>query len=103
MPDPSTHGTNPPAPPLGRSRLLARYRIVAVIVALLGAVGVAWSVRRAIATSAQIERIGYTELLAHGTAGDVEKAENDGERGVLQLKKGTSAAVVLSQWDLHDT
>src|SRR4051812_37816790 len=96
MLDPSTQGKNPPAPPLERSRLGARYRLLVVLLALLSAVAVAWSVRRAIINSTQVERIGYTELMAHGTAGDIEKAEIDGERVLLKLKNGTSAAAVVS-------
>src|SRR5262245_19008222 len=97
MLDPSTtHGSNPPAPPLSRSRLLLRHRIAIVLLALLGVIGVGWSVRRAVATSGQVEHIGYTELLARGSAGDVEKAEIDGERVTLRMKNGSSALAVVS-------
>jgi cell division protease FtsH len=67
-----------------------------MLVALLGVIGVAWSIRRAVLTTAHVEHIGYTELIAHGTAGDVEKAEIDGERMMLKLKNGTSATAVVS-------
>jgi cell division protease FtsH len=73
-----------------------RHRLAIVLVVLVGVIGVAWSIRRALASSTRVERIGYTELIAHGTAGDVEKAEIDGDRVLLKLKGGGSATAVVA-------
>src|SRR5260221_11704759 len=96
MLEPSSHGTVPPSRPIRRSPLLARQRLTVVLLALIGAIGTAWSIRHSLASSARTETIGYTELLAHGTAADVVKAEIDGERGLLKLKNGATAMAVGS-------
>src|SRR5438552_3302533 len=95
MQDPSTHGPNPPAPPLRRSSISRRYRVAIAFLAFLGVVALAWSIKRGFATS-HVAAIGYTELLAHAGAGDVAKAEIDGERVSLKLKNGSSAMAVVS-------
>src|SRR5258706_9943234 len=92
MPDNTSHGQNPPAPPLSR---VARHRMTIVFLAFIGALGVAWSLMR-IFSSPHIEAIGYTELVAHAGTGDVVKAQIDGERITLKLKDGRSAMAVVS-------
>jgi cell division protease FtsH len=95
MQDPSSHGIEPAVPPNRRRRTIIRYRAVALL-AFLGAVGIAWSVRRSMAPDSRVESIGYTELFSHGAAADVAKAEIDGERILLTLKNGTTATAIVS-------
>jgi cell division protease FtsH len=96
MLEPSSHGTAPPSHPIRRSPLSARFRWAVIVLALLGAIGLAWSIRYALASNARAESIGYTELLSHATAGDVVKAEIEGERVLLKLKGGATATAVVS-------
>jgi len=67
-----------------------------VLLALAVVVGALWSIKKVIAPSARVESIGYTELLARGAAGEVTKAEIDGERVLLKLKNGGAAAAIVS-------
>src|SRR5579859_1093860 len=95
MQDHTSHGQNPPAPPLSRASLYARHRLTIVALALAGVLGLAWTIKRSFANP-RVESIGYTELVAHAAAGDVMKAEIDGERVTLKLKDGRSALGVVA-------
>jgi cell division protease FtsH len=70
--------------------------LVVLVLAVAAAAGIAWSIKRGLVAGGRVESIGYTELLAHGSAGDVTKAEIDGERVLLKLKNGSSATAVVS-------
>jgi cell division protease FtsH len=56
---------------------------------------VGWSVKRAAAPSSAVETIGYTDLLTRSSAGEVTRAEIEGDRIMLRLKNGGAAAAVV--------
>jgi cell division protease FtsH len=78
------------------NKLQARYRLAFAVAALLGILALVGMVRRFTVAAAPVESIGYTELLARGTAGDITKAEIDGERISVKLKNGGSASAIVS-------
>src|SRR5258708_21624352 len=94
--DPSAPGQKPPTHPLKRSKTQARYRLAVVVISLVGVIALVGSIRKVIGASPHVEAIGYTDLLARGAAGDVTKAEIDGERVLVKLKNGGSATAVVS-------
>src|SRR5262245_43306566 len=96
MLDPSSHSATPPAPPIEKAPITARYRLAIVLLALAVALGLGWAIKRGIASGSRVESIGYTELMARGASGEVTKAEIDGERVVLKMKNGTTATAVVS-------
>jgi cell division protease FtsH len=64
--------------------------------ALMVAVGAAWSIKRTLTPPARIESIGYTELLTRSAAGEVTRADVEGDRVLLQLKNGGTATAVIA-------
>jgi cell division protease FtsH len=68
----------------------------------MAATGIGWTIRRAAVPAPHVESIGYTDLLTRSAAGEVSKAEIDGDRVVLQLKGGgTATAVVANAHSQH--
>jgi cell division protease FtsH len=55
-----------------------------------------WSIKRALSHPARAETIGYTDLLARSAAGEVSRAEIEGDRVLLQLKSGGTATAVIA-------
>ena len=92
LPHPSQ---TPPAPPLRRSSTQSRGRWVIAGAALVAALGAGWSIKRASSPASPVETIGYTDLLTRSSAGEVAKAEIEGDRIMLRLKNGGSAAAVI--------
>jgi cell division protease FtsH len=86
----------PPARPLRRSGAKTRTRLLVAAAAAFAVVGIAWSVRRAAVPAPRVETIGYTDLLTRSAAGEVSKAEIEGDRVLLQLKGGGSATAVVA-------
>ena len=102
--EPSPHPSQtPPARPLRRpSGAKTRGRVLFAATAALAVAGIAWSVRRAVVPAPHVETIGYTDLLTRSAAGEVSKAEIEGDRVLLQLKGGgTATAVVANAHSQH--
>jgi cell division protease FtsH len=74
----------------------ARYRLAFVVIALLGILAMVGTIRRFTSGAPQVENIGYTELLTRGSAGEITKAEIDGEHVTVKLKNGGSAGAIVS-------
>jgi len=95
--EPSTQPSqSPPAHPLRRASTQARTRWLLVGAVLVATLAAGWSVKRAMVPAARVETIGYTDLVTRSGAGEVAKAEVDGDRIVLQLKNGGAAMAVIA-------
>src|SRR5262245_58080670 len=101
--DPSSQPSQmPPAHPLRRSGAKIRGRLVVVAALALATAGIGWAIRRAASPAPRVETIGYTDLLTRSAAGEVAKAEIDGDHVLLQLKGGgTASAVVANAHSQH--
>ena len=92
--EPSSHGPHHNSQhPVRRAKSQARYRIAMVFVLLAGLVGAIGTIKKIVGPGARVESIGYTEVFAR--AGDVGKAQVEGERILLSLKSGGSATAVV--------
>jgi cell division protease FtsH len=95
--EPSTHPSQiPPANPLRKTSTPSRVRWLFAVAAVIAVLGAGWSIKRALAPQARVENIGYTELVTRSGAGEVTKAEIDGDRVLLQLKNGGTATAVIA-------
>jgi cell division protease FtsH len=74
----------------------ARYRLAFVVIALLGILAMVGTIRRFASKAPQVENIGYTDLLTRANAGEITKAEIDGEHVTVKLKNGGSAGAIVS-------
>src|SRR5262245_57899387 len=95
--EPSSHPSqSPPSQPLQRSRTQARSRWLAAAAMVVAVVAGGWSIKRATMHAPKVETIGYTDLLSRSAAGEVAKAEIEGDRIALELKNGGSATAVVA-------
>jgi cell division protease FtsH len=68
--------------------------VIGAVIVALGAGG--WTVKRAAMHAPKVESIGYTELVTRSAAGEIAKAEIEGDRIALELKNGGSATAVVA-------
>jgi len=73
-----------------------RQRTLLVLFALVGLLGVAWSIKKTFLSGSHVEALGYTEILSRGAAGEITRAQIDGEKILLTLKSGAAATAVVS-------
>jgi cell division protease FtsH len=93
LPHPSQ---SPPVQPLRRAGAQSRSRWLIVMAAIVAVSGAAWSIKRAAAPASRIETIGYTDLVTRSSAGEVTRAEIEGDRILLRLKNGGSATALVA-------
>jgi cell division protease FtsH len=68
--------------------------VIGAVIVALGAGG--WSIKRATTHAPKVESIGYTELVSRSAAGEIVKAEIEGDRISLELKNGGSATAIVA-------